>query len=137
VAERNAEPVAHVSATLCGAVRSGARQLGELVTLVIIGGACVSACSLAIGCCRARAGLDRPNAVLGILGSAFMPLGGQRQSVTQSVTRQVIVDAGRLPDLALLRERFGPSPASVPVKSSQRPRRYRRRAGGCSCRDRG
>jgi hypothetical protein len=87
VAERNAEPVAHVSATLCGAVRSGARQLGELVTLVIIDGACVSACSLAIGCCRARAGLDRPNAVLGILGSAFMPLGGQRQSVTQSVTR--------------------------------------------------
>ena len=25
------------------------------------------------------------------------------------------LDAGRLPDLALLRERFGPSPASVPV----------------------
>ena len=27
----------------------------------------------------------------------------------------VELDAGRLPDLALLRERFGPSPASVPV----------------------
>ena len=25
------------------------------------------------------------------------------------------LDAGRLPDLAILRERFGPSPASVPV----------------------
>jgi hypothetical protein len=25
------------------------------------------------------------------------------------------LDAGRLPDLALLRERFGPSPASVPI----------------------
>ena len=25
------------------------------------------------------------------------------------------LDAGRLPDLTLLRERFGPSPASVPV----------------------
>ena len=27
----------------------------------------------------------------------------------------VELDAGRLPNLALLRERFGPSPASVPV----------------------
>ena len=27
----------------------------------------------------------------------------------------VELDAGRLPDLVLLRERFGPSPASVPV----------------------
>jgi hypothetical protein len=27
----------------------------------------------------------------------------------------VELDAGRLPDLAILRERFGPNPASVPV----------------------
>ena len=27
----------------------------------------------------------------------------------------VELDAGRLPDLAMLRERFGPTPASVPV----------------------
>jgi hypothetical protein len=28
---------------------------------------------------------------------------------------EVELDAGRLPDLAILRERFGPNPASVPV----------------------
>ena len=45
------------------------------------------------------------------------------------------LDAGRLPDLALLRERFGPSPASVPVIDVKLVAAHRlRRAGGCPCR---
>ena len=45
------------------------------------------------------------------------------------------LDAGRLPDLALLRERFGPSPASVPVIDCEAGTAHRlRRTGGCPCR---
>ena len=45
------------------------------------------------------------------------------------------LDAGRLPDLASLRERFGPIPASVPVDRGGAGAAQRlRRTGGCLCR---